>query len=176
MAGFPGVKKYQDYCRKVVMEKGYILMNPVFGHRAHIYDFDELSKIQNKFKEPGFWEYYREMKRDAPSCDTVQQVKHYFQRKSASEKQSINYRIQNRGACCFKLASIKLFNWIIEHNYQNIVKMCVPVHDEFNLEVPEEMAEEVGKILIKCMEDGAKPFCPNVFLGADLEISDHWVH
>ena len=44
---------------------------------------------------------------------------------------------------CFKFASIKLFRWICENNYQNIVKMCVPVHDEFNLECPKEIAEEV---------------------------------
>lgn len=47
---------------------------------------------------------------------------------------------------------------------------------EFNLEVPEAIAKEVGEVLIKCMIEGGKPFCPNVFLGADLEISDHWVH
>lgn len=104
-------------------------MNPVFGHRAHIYDFEDLFRIQQKFKDPGFWEYYREMKKTAPTCDTVQDVKRYFQRKSASERQSINYRIQNRGACAFKLASIKLFNWVVNHNYQNIVLMCVPAHD-----------------------------------------------
>lgn len=176
MTKFKGIKVYQDYCRKVVMEKGYILMNPVFGHRAHIYDFEELDRIQRKFNEPGFWEYYREMKRDAPSCDTVQQVKHYFQRKSASERQSINYRIQNRGACAFKLSSIKLFNWIVQHNYQNIVLMCVPAHDEFNLECPEEMADEVLDVTLKCMVSGGKPFCPNVYLGADGGVFDYWVH
>lgn len=54
--------------------------------------------------------------------------------------------------------------------------MCVPVHDEFNLECPEEMAEEVGEILVKCMVAGGKPFCKNVFLGADVSIENHWVH
>ena len=176
MTKFSGIKKYQDYCRKVVMEKGYILMNPVTGHRAHIYDWDELSIIQDKFKDPEFWNYYRQMKKEAPSCDTVQQVKYYFQRKSASERQSINYRIQNRGACAFKLASIKFFNWIIQHNYQNIVLMCAPVHDEFDLECPAHMAEEVADILVKCMIAGGKPFCPNVFLGAEATIGDYWIH
>ena len=38
MKTFQGIKRYQAYCRKVVMEKGYILMNPVFKHRAHIFD------------------------------------------------------------------------------------------------------------------------------------------
>lgn len=129
MEAFPGIKRYQDYCRKDVMEKGYILMNPVVGHRAHIFDYSNLKKTMDKMKDPDFMSYYWEMRKSSPYCDTVQSVKEFNARKSASERQSINYRIQNRGACCFKLASIKFFNWIIKNNYQNIVKMCAPVHD-----------------------------------------------
>lgn len=176
MATFSGIKRYQDYCRKVVMEKGYILMNPVFKHRAHIFDAEWMFRMQRKFKEEGFWPYYNEMKRDAPSCETVQSVKKYFKRKSDSERQSINYRIQNRGACCFKLAMIKLFNWIKSNNYLNVVKICTVVHDEINLEAPEAIAEEVSNVLVKCMVDGGKPFCPNVYLGADATIGDFWIH
>ena len=48
MEGFPGVKKYQDYCKKAVVRDGYILMNPVTGHRCHIPDWEnKWSKIQN---------------------------------------------------------------------------------------------------------------------------------
>lgn len=176
MSRFPGIKKYQDYCRKAVMNNGYILMNPVLRHRAHIFDAEWLFRMQERFKEEGFWEYYREMKRDAPSCETVQSVKKYFKRKSESERQSINYRIQNRGACAFKLAMIKLFNWIVNHDLQNTVKICVVCHDEINLEAPEDMIEEVAKVLVQCMIDGGKPFCPNVFLGADVTIGEHWIH
>jgi len=168
MKGFSGIKKYQDYCRQEVMNKGYILMNPTLGHRAHIYDAEWLLKMQEKFKEEGFWQYYNKMKRDSPYCETVTNVKKYFKRKSDCERQSINYRIQNRGACAFKLATIKLFNWIIANNYQNIIKICVVAHDEINLEAPDNIAENVADILVKCMVAGGKPFCPNVFLGADV--------
>lgn len=176
MKKFSGVKAYQDYCRKAVMANGYILMNPVLKHRAHIFDAEWQKLMQAKFKEDGFWQYYNEMKRTSPSCDTVQNVKKYFKRKADSERQSINYRIQNRGACCFKLAMIKLFNWIKANNYLDIVKICTVVHDEINLEAPEAIADEVGDVLVKCMVAGGKPFCPNVYLGADVTISDHWIH
>lgn len=168
MKGFPGVKQYQDYCRAAVMQKGYILMNPIFKHRAHIYDSNWLKFMQNKFKDHDFWQYYREMKESSPYCDTVMDVKKYFKRKSDCERQSINYRIQNRGACAFKLATIKFFNWLVSHNYQNVIKICVVAHDEINLEAPEEMAEDVAQLLMQCMIAGGKPFCPNVFLGADV--------
>lgn len=176
MEGFPGIKRYQDYCRMAVMRDGYILLNPLTGHRAHIYDAEELKETHNKMQEPGFWEYYQNVRKRNPQDEIVQEVRHYMQRKAASEKQSINYRIQNRGAMCFKLSSIKLFNWIVDHKLIDKVKMCVPAHDEFNLECPVAIKEQVGKVLIDCMVAGGKPFCPNVFLGADIDINDHWVH
>lgn len=176
MEGFPGIKRYQDYCRMAVMRDGYILLNPLTGHRAHIYDAEELKETHNKMQEPGFWEYYQNVRKCNPQDEIVQEVRHYMQRKAASEKQSINYRIQNRGAMCFKLSSIKLFNWIVDHKLIDKVKMCVPAHDEFNLECPVAIKEQVGKVLIDCMVAGGKPFCPNVFLGADIDINDHWVH
>lgn len=176
MEAFPGIKRYQDYCRRDVMAKGYILMNPVVKHRAHIFDYPVLKKTMDKMNDRSFMEYYWDMKKNNPYCDTVQEIKKFNVRKSASERQAINYRIQNRGACCFKLASIKFFNWIVQHNYQNIVKMCAPVHDEWNIECPESMKDEVADVLVKCMIAGGKPFCPNVFLGADVSIGSHWIH
>lgn len=176
MSGFPGVAKYQDYRRKEVMNKGYIRMNNILGHVAHIYDYEWMSKMLKKFEEPDFWNYYREMKKTNPHCDTVESVKRFFSRKSDSEKQSINYPIQNAGACCFKLAMIKFFNWIVRNNYTDKVKLCAFVHDEVDLECPEDIVDEVSKVLLQCMESGAKPFCTKVWLGADLSIGDYWIH
>ncbi len=182
MSKFSGLKTYQEYCRKNVLEKGYILMNPQFGHRAHIFDAEWMFKMREKFKDPNFWQYYREMKRDSPCCDTVRAVKRYFKRAGDSGRQGINYRIQNRGAMTFKLAMIKLFNWIIANNYQNIVKFCAFVHDETNIECPESMAEEVANIVLQCMEAGGKPFCTRAHLGADMARNKDgtfptcWVH
>ena len=92
MEGFPGIKRYQDYCRAAVMRDGYILLNPLTGHRAHIYDAEELKETHNKMQEPGFWEYYQNVRKCNPQDEIVQEVRHYMQRKAASEKQSINYR------------------------------------------------------------------------------------
>lgn len=94
MEGFPGIKRYQDYCRAAVMRDGYILLNPLTGHRAHIYDAEELKETHNKMQEPGFWEYYQNVRKRNPQDEIVQEVRHYMQRKAASEKQSINYRME----------------------------------------------------------------------------------
>lgn len=112
MSGFKGIKKYQDFCRKDVMQKGFIELNPKVGYKAYIYDFPYLQEIKSKFQEEGFWDYYREMKKEAPNCETVQMVKHFFRRKSDSEKQSINYRIQHTGALCYKVSMINFFEYL----------------------------------------------------------------
>lgn len=176
MSGFAGLKKYQDFRRVDVMRKGYILLSPITGHKAYIYDYDELKMQMEKQDDPDFWAYYREMKQENPECDTVQGVRRLARRKAESEKQSINYPIQAAGALCFKLASIKLFNWLLKNGLLFKVKYCIPVHDEINLEAPDEISEEVADILVKCMVSAGKPFCTRAHLGADVEIGDHWIH
>ena len=183
MQGFSGVAKYQAYCRKAVVRDGYILMNPITGHRAHIPDWDnKWSKIQHNMGAPEFWENYNYLKKYDPYCDEVMETKQYFRIKSDIEKQSINYRIQNRGAMCSKLAGVLFFKWIVKKNLQNKVKICIPVHDEYNVEAPEDIAEEVAQVLRKCMEKGAKPFCTRLPLSTDIarldngELPDYWIH
>lgn len=176
MSGFAGLKRYQDFRRVDVMRKGYILLSKITGHKAYIYDYDELKRQMDKQEDPDFWAYYREMKQENPECDTVQGVRRLARRKAESEKQSINYPIQAAGALCFKLASIKLFNWLLKNGLLFKVKYCIPVHDEINLEAPDEISEEVADILVKCMVSAGKPFCTRAHLGADVEIGDHWIH
>lgn len=176
MSGFAGLKRYQDFRRIDVMRKGYILLSPITGHKAYIYDYDELKMQMEKQDDPDFWAYYREMKQEDPDCDTVQGVRRLARRKAESEKQSINYPIQAAGALCFKLASIKLFNWLLKNGLLFKVKYCIPVHDEINLEAPDEIAQEVADILVKCMVSAGKPFCTRAHLGADVEVGDHWIH
>ena len=130
MKGFPGVKKYQDYCRMSVMRDGYILLNPITKHKAFIYDFDELKEVQEKMKDPEYWKEYRYERDNYVQDGIVAEVKHYYKRKTASEKQAIDYRIQGRGSMCFKLSAIKFFNYILKNNLFGIVKCCIPVHDK----------------------------------------------
>ena len=183
MKGFPGVKKYQDYCRKAVIRDGYILMNPVTGHRAHIPDWDNKWKyIRDKMNSEGFWEYYRHLKKVDPYCEEVHEIKQFFKLKADLEKDSINYRIQDRGSMCSKLAGILLFKWIKKNNYQNIVKICLQAHDEYNIEAPIAIAEDVAIVLQKCMEKGAEPFCTRLPLSTDISrledntLPTYWIH
>lgn len=182
MSGFKGIRRYQDFCRKDVMEKGYILLNPLTGHKAYIYDFEELKSIKESFKRPGFWEYYRQMKIEAPSCDTVQMVRKFFKRKSASEKQSINYRIQGTGSMCLRVSLINFFEYLRKNNLLFKVLINVIPYDEINCEAPKEIAEEITTALYNCMVKAGAYFCTRCKLDAEVSrlkdgtLPTYWVH
>lgn len=171
MKGFNGLKRYQDFRRKDVLRKGYILINKITGHKAFIYDWDKLCKISKELNSDEY-RYYKG-KRNNPFSE---EEKEFRRRISDSQKQSINYPIQGTGALCTKLAMIKFFNYLKKNNLLFKVKFCIIVHDEADIEAPEDIAEDVGKVLIKCMEAGGKPFCTRAKLTADLNIGDYWIH
>ena len=171
MAGFPGVKAYQDYQRKFVMSHGYIILNDKTRHKAFIYDFDKLTEIQNKF-DGNYWATYNAYKKSNPDSVIVEEVKHFFKRKSASEKQAINYKCQGTGAVMFKLASIFLYDYLVKNNLLFKVKLCIPAHDEWNIEVPEEIASVMAKVLSDCMSKAGAYFCKLVDFPATAEVGD----
>ena len=181
MNGLKGVQKYQQFCRKDVMDKGYILLNPLTKHKAYIYDYDKLIDIKNEFSTK-FWDKYRELKASNPSHPIVEEVRYFFKRKSASEKQSINYRIQATGAFCLRVSLINFFNWIIENNLFNIVKISIIPYDEINCEAPKEIAEEVTSKLYYYMIKAGKFFCTRCKLDADISrledgsLPSYWIH
>lgn len=179
--GFKGVADYQAKQRKLVMQLGYIDTCPEVGFRAYIYDYDRLSEIQSQFNN-AFWDNYRSLKVTNPQHPIVEEVKRYFKRKSASERQSINYPIQSRGSAIFKIAAVNLFNWVITNNLFGVVKFCIPAHDEFNIEAPEEIAEEVADKLHECMVKAGKFICKIVPLEAEVSrlpngnLPNYWIH
>ena len=182
MKGFAGLKRYQDFRRRDWWDKGYILLSPLTGHKAYIYDYEDLKKIQERFKEPGFWEYYREMKQTAPECETVQMVKRFFKRKSASEKQSINYPIQATGSMCLRVSMINFFEWLRQEDLLFKVLICVAPYDEMNVEAPAEIAEEIANKLYYYMVKAGAYFCTRCKLDADISrledgsLPTYWVH
>jgi DNA polymerase I len=127
--GFKGVAAYQAHQRKVVMQLGYINTCPEVGYRAYIYDYDTLKETQDKFCKE-FWDKYRVLKVNDPANPIVGEVRHYFQRKSTSERQSINYPIQSRGSAIFKICAVNLFNWVVKEGLFGKVKFCIPAHDK----------------------------------------------
>lgn len=181
MEGFSGLKAYQDFRRKDVMRKGYILINPLTGHKAFIHDFEELKEIKSKFT-PDFWNSYKELKSKSPDCDVVQDVKRFFKRKSSIEKASINYPIQGTGSMCLRVSMINFFKYLKNNNLLFKVKIMITPFDEINAEAPEEIAEEVAQTLYDCMIKAGAYFCTRCKLDADISrledgsLPTYWIH
>lgn len=183
MDGFQGIKAYQNFRRKDWFNKGYILLNPITGHKAFIYDWEDLVSIRRAMNEPGYWDEYRRKKEMGDFEDSqVAEVRHFFKRKSASEKQSINYPIQATGSMCLRFSLIYFFEYLRESKLLNKVKICVPPYDEINCEAPKEIALDVAKKLHECMVKAGAIFCTRCKLDADISLNsdntlpDHWVH
>lgn len=181
MSGFKGLKKYQDFRRKDWFNKGYILLNNLTGHKAYIYDYKELLE-DKEWMASLDWDYYREIKSCCPECDTVQRVRHFFRRKSASEKQSINYPIQATGSMCLRVAMINFFEYLRTNNLLFKVYICVTPYDEINCEAPEDIADNVAKVLYDCMVKAGSYFCTKCKLDADISYDEngnlptYWIH
>lgn len=175
MTGFPGVKRYQDKQAAYVMSHGYILLSDKTKAKAFIYDFDDLKAIESNFNSQ-YWDTYREYKKNHPGSAIVEEVRHYFRRKSDSVRQAVNYKIQGTAAASFKLASIWLYKYLLDNNLLFKVKLCIPAHDEWNIEVPEEIADVMSHVLCDCMKRAGEYFCPSLEFPVEAEISQHWVH
>ena len=71
---------------------------------------------------------------------------------------------------------------IISAKFSNIVKFCIPAHDEINIEAPESIAEEVSAKLYECMIKAGKFICRIVPLDAEVSrlpdgsLPTYWIH
>ena len=115
-------------------------------------------------------------------CDTVRMVKEFFKRRADSDRQSVNYPIQHTGALCYKVSMVNFFEYLRHNNLLFKVLITVTPYDEINCEAPEEMAEEIAKILHEIMVNAGAYFVHRVKLEADVSrledgsLPTYWVH
>ena len=76
----------------------------------------------------------------------------------------------------FKTACILLWKYVRDNNLLFKVKFLIPCHDEINIEVPDEMAEIMVKVVKDCMLKSAAMFCKKLPIPADAEVGKYWIH
>lgn len=114
MNGFSGLKRYQEYRRKEVMRLGYILLNPITGHKSFIHNFDYIKNMYNTTLDPNFWNIYKQWKNT--NDPKLIEYKQYFKMRADIEKFSINYPIQASGSFCSRLSLVYFFNYLLQNN------------------------------------------------------------
>lgn len=176
---FPGIKNYFATCKKRVLANGYVQLNPVSLRKSYVDFYDDYLTLKQTVKEHGFWDDYRmhkEEQTDRFFNYYKPRVREYFKFEGMMERKSLNYPIQGTSAEITKFASLKFFNILVDNSLQNKVKICNIVHDEIVIECPEDMAEDMGKLLQECMEDAGKPFCKIIPLKAEPCVTEFWEH
>lgn len=165
-SAFPGLKDYFDYVLDLALHNHYILFNSLTGRKLFISADEPVFKYAEEMADPYFWQ--------RPNARSIQSE--YNKSKSALQRKAQNYPIQGSSADCSKLAGIILFNQLIQKDLLFKVKIVNMVHDEFNVEAPEEIAEEISDLVVNCMKAAGIQFCKTIPLSAESQIGDHWLH
>jgi len=179
LKAFPGFEKYAQTVENAALKRGHILFNEVSRRKSFIPYFSDFKSLEHEVNIKGFWETYRWHKEK----DTTQFKEHYkplvrryFKKKGEIRRLALNYPIQGSGAEVTKLAGTYLFDYILENNLFNIVKISNLVHDEILCECPKDKAEELSKTLKECMERAGDKFCKTIKLEATPKITTQWEH
>ena len=86
---------------------------------------------------------------------------------------ALNTLLQGGGAIAMK-KGLMLLNEALESSNKTDVKIVANIHDEWQIEVPEQDAEWVGKIAVKCIEEAGDFFNMRCPLTGEYKIGDSW--
>lgn len=189
--GFAGIADYKEKGSKFVRQHGYIILNPITGHKTYWWDFDKWLKVEQSH-DSEFWFNYRKIKaKKQKAIDegledpltycteeekaTLREVS--FQAKVGAkwDRKALNSVTQGTGAICFKHAATSFYHWLIKQGQFGKILMVDCVHDEICIEYPKEL-QGVDKQLEKIMEETAAIYCKSVPIPAEAATGDHWIH
>lgn len=171
--GFSGISRFAKEGSKLVRKNGYVLINKYTGHKMYWWDHKKWLERQQSFTQE-FWENYRNYHKGTGDA-IAREVREHFQAASKWDRMARNAPTQGSGACITKLACTNFFNWIIDNNLFNKVKIVAIVHDEVCIEYPKEL-ENTYKVLEYHMEEASKAYCKFSKIPAKAEVDTYWVH
>jgi DNA polymerase I-like protein with 3'-5' exonuclease and polymerase domains len=171
--GFTGISRFAREGSKFVRKNGYVLINKYTGHKMYWWDHDKWLERQKSFTSE-FWDEYKAYHKGTTSRVALE-VREHFQAASKWDRMARNAPTQGSGACITKLACTNFFNWIIDNNLFDKVKIVAIVHDEVCIEYPKEL-EDTYKMLEYHMEEASKAYCKFSKIPAKAEIGLHWIH
>lgn len=177
---FPGLANYFKQEKARALKLGYIQFNNISGRKCFIPFFEEYQKLHAEiYNTEGFWDEYKlEKSKNSFKFNNYfkPKVREYFMKKGDIERMSLNYPIQGSSADITKLAGVYFFEYLEANDLLFTVLMPNVVHDEWIVECPKDMGEEISIVLKDCMEKAGEVFCKVVKLKAEPMITSKWQH
>lgn len=175
LKGMPGMASYKKRAGKFLKEHGYIVINPVTGHRVYWPEWGTW-KAKQDMMDRKFWDDYQ-IYHKGTNDEVAQMVrKHISQGHDWFEKNVLNYPIQGGSAIVLKQAAADLFKWVVKNGYFGVVLFCVFVHDEIDVECPENMGDLMAKKITDIMTKASAKFYHKLTIPADSSVEKFWVH
>lgn len=128
--GFKGTAEFAKKGSAFLQSHGYIIINPITGHKIYWWDFDKWKHIQDQYNSKDWdWMDYKMYHKD--TGDKVEQeVKQHFKAISKWNRMVRNSPTQGTCAIMLKDSQIEMFNWVVNHGYFGKIKLCALVHDK----------------------------------------------
>lgn len=175
LKGMPGMASYKKKTAKFLKEHGYIVINPITGHRVYWPEWASWKAEEDRF-DRRFWDDYA-IYHKGTNDDVAQMVRrHISSGHDWFEKNVLNYPIQGGSAIVLKQAAADLFEWVVKHGYFGKILFCVFVHDEIDAECPIELSDEFSKVITSIMERAAAKYYKRLPIPASCDINSFWVH
>jgi len=193
-----GIYKYGDKKLKEAIELGYI--ESTMGFKLHLFDFQRFKNLQNKVSQfsKKEWESYKKGKEEHQKLEKAKEqrklynindensydfylknrslISKFFKLKSQYYRLCLNNPTQTTAAHQTKLAACMLFDFIKENNHLNKAKICIIPHDEFVMEVQEDLSELYKEKLGYFMREAGNKLIKNplIKMSAEANIGNNW--
>lgn len=171
--GFKGTIEFAKKGSAFVRKNGYIVICPLTGHKMYWWDHDKWLERQKSFTSE-FWEDYRNNHKGTGDSIALE-VKMHFKAASKYDRLARNAPAQGTSAIMTKKAVTDIFNWIVDNNYFNKIKLIALVHDETCWEFPKNL-KDFPSLVSKKMEEAANYFCKSIPIPAEAEVGECWIH
>ncbi len=170
--GFKGTAEFAKKGSKFVREHGYVLINPITGHKMYWWDHKQWLERQKEFT-PEFWEEYRNYHKGTGDAIALK-VREHFKAASKYDRMVRNSPCQGTAAIILKEATTNLFNYVVDNNLFGTMKLCALVHDEMLWEAPKDSGFE--KKVEDYMFNAAAKYCKSLPIPASAEVDTCWRH
>ena len=162
----PKFNKYTEYKAKVenITKEQWTMYKQ--GKLDYKKKFDQKKKgIEYEYLYPKAVELYKSKKTE---------VSQFFKLKSEYQRLCLNNPVQARSAHQLKLATAILFEWIVENNYINQIKIVNTIHDEIVCECTKQLRHITKEAVEQSMLTGGNYYLTNLKIKADANYGPSW--